>query len=29
MVAIGDFNAESSNWYNEDITSYEGRNLKH
>ena len=25
MVALGDFNAKSSNWFNKDITSDEGR----
>ena len=25
MIALGDFNAKYSNWYNEDITSDEGR----
>ena len=25
MVALGDFNAKSSDWYNKDITSNEGR----
>ena len=25
MVALGDFNVKSSNWYNKDITSNEGR----
>ena len=25
MIALGDFNAKSSNWYNKDITSDEGR----
>ena len=25
MVALRDFNAKSSNWYNKDITSNEGR----
>ena len=28
MVALGDFNAKSSNWYNKDITSDEGRNIE-
>ena len=28
MVALGDFNAKSSNWYNKDITSNEGRNIE-
>ena len=28
MVALGDFNAKSSNWYNKDITSDEGRKLR-
>ena len=27
MVALGDFNAKSSNWYNKDITSDEGRKI--
>ena len=25
MVALGEFNAESNNWYNKDITSDESR----
>ena len=28
MVALGDFNAKSSNWYNKDITSDEGRKIE-
>ena len=28
MVAFGDFNAKSSNWYNKDITSDEGRKIE-
>ena len=28
MVAVGDFNAKSSNWYNKDITSGEGRKIE-
>ena len=28
MVALGDFNAKSSNWYNKDITSNEGRRIE-
>ena len=28
MVAVGDFNAKSSNWYNKDITSDEGRKIE-
>ena len=28
MVALGDFNAKSSNWYNKDITSNEGRKIE-
>ena len=28
LVALGDFNAKSSNWYNKDITSNEGRNIE-
>ena len=28
MVALGDFSAKSSNWYNKDITSDEGRNIE-
>ena len=28
MVAIGYFNAKSSNWYNKDIASDEGRKLE-
>ena len=28
MVALGDFNATSSNWYNKDITSDEGRKIE-
>ena len=28
MVALGDFNAKSSNWYNKDITSDEERKIE-
>ena len=28
MVALGDFNAKSTNWYNKDITSSEGRKIE-
>ena len=28
MVALGDFNAKSSNWYNKDITNDEGRKIE-
>ena len=28
MVALGDFNAKISNWYNKDITSDEGRKIE-
>ena len=28
MVAFGDFNAKSSNWYNKDITSNKGRKIE-
>ena len=28
MVALGDFNAKFSNWYNKDITSDEGRKIE-
>ena len=28
MVALGDYNAKSSNWYNKDITSNEGRKIE-
>ena len=28
MVALGDFNAKSNNWYSEDITSNEGRKIE-
>ena len=28
MVALGNFNAKSSNWYNKDITSNEGRKIE-
>ena len=28
LVALGDFNAKSSNWYNKDITSNEGRKIE-
>ena len=28
MVAVGDFNAKSSNWYNKDIASDEGRKIE-
>ena len=28
MVALGDFNAKSSNWFNKDITSDEGRKIE-
>ena len=28
MVALGDFNAKSSNWYNKDVTSDEGRTIE-
>ena len=28
MIALGDFNAKSSNWYNKDITSDEGRKIE-
>ena len=28
MVALDDFNAESNNWYNKDITSDESRRTK-
>ena len=28
MVALGDFNAKSSNWYNKDIASDEGRKIE-
>ena len=28
MVAVGDFNAKSRNWYNKDITSDEGRKIE-
>ena len=28
MVALGDFHANSCNWYNKDITSDEGRKIK-
>ena len=27
MAALGDFNAKSSNWYNKDIASDEGRKI--
>ena len=28
MVVPGDFNSKSSNWYNKDITSNEGRKIE-
>ena len=28
MVALGDFNVKSSNWFNKDITSDEGRKIE-
>ena len=28
MIALSDFNAKSSNWYNKDITSDEGRKIE-
>ena len=28
MVALGDFNVKSSNWYNKDITSNVGRKIE-
>ena len=28
MVALGDFNAKSSNWYNKDITSNEDSKIE-
>ena len=28
MVVLGIFNAKSSNWYNKDITSNEGRKIE-
>ena len=28
MVALGDFNAKSRNWYNKDIISNEGRKIE-
>ena len=28
MVALGDFNAKSSNWYNKDVTSDESRKIE-
>ena len=28
MVSLGDFNANSSNWYNKEITSNEGRKIE-
>ena len=28
LVALGDFNAKSSNWYNKDITSNEDKKLR-
>ena len=28
IVALGDFNAQSSSWYNKDITSNEGRKFE-
>ena len=28
MVALGDFNAKSSNWYNKDITNDKSRKIE-